>query len=71
MTLSVSAQMILKDPNFPQHLNISASSISQFEALPKSIASRQSALSTASLNLFGTQAQQDAIRQYGIAGRVW
>lgn len=59
---------IAKDPNFPEHLNISASSFLQ--ALPKSVVSRQKVLTTSS-DIFGPQAQHDAIRQYGIAGRVW
>ena len=45
-------------PNFPEFLDIAPSQI------PNSLPSQLQ-------DTFGSHAQEDAIREYGIAGRVW
>jgi hypothetical protein len=50
------------DPNFPADLEISPSHHPQPSSLPSADASQ---------NVFGSFGQQESIRNYGIAGRVW
>jgi len=51
------------DPNFPADLAISPSHHPQLSPLSLTVDSHQ--------NVFGSSGQSEAIRKYGIAGRVW
>lgn len=62
MTLVLDDQHPIRDPNFPEHLDIKPST-------PAAHITKKDTQSDT--DLFGAIAQQDAIQRYGIAGRVW